>query len=352
MNSKPKVLIVDDMPENIQILMTMLMEDYAIIGATTSEKALALSKKEPYPDMILLDILMPEMNGYEICKILKDDPATKTIPIIFITGLSGIEDEAKGLDLGAVDYITKPFSRCLVKSRIRNHIELKRHRDHLQELVDKRTLQLKIAKEATIEAMGIVAENRDPETGGHIQRTKNYVKIMAQKLAEMDYSPELKNPLTLELLHISAPLHDIGKVAISDTILLKPGKLTDEEFEIIKMHTIYGEETILEAQKRLGEDEFLNIAREIAGSHHEKWDGTGYPRGLKGNDIPVSGRIMAIADVYDALISKRTYKPAFPQEKVIEIIRGESGKQFDPIVIDTFMVLKDVFLEIAHTFSD
>ena len=348
---KSTVLIVDDAPENIQVLLSTLKNDFAILVATSGEQALELSIKEPQPDIILLDIIMPVMDGYEVCKRLKDNELTKDIPVIFVTALNESEDEKKGLSLGAVDYISKPINSDLVKARVTNHIELKRHRDNLQELVDERTMQLKLAKEATIEAMGIVAENRDPETGGHIQRTKNYMRILAERLSKnQKYSSVLTTNIIEQLYH-SAPLHDIGKIAIPDKILLKPGKLNDSEIIIMKEHARIGEVTIEVTQLRLGESDFLNIAKEIAGTHHEKWDGSGYPKGLSGLEIPLSGRLMALADVYDALISKRSYKPPFEHEEVVKIIKDESGKHFDPEIVDAFLELNEEFYKIALEFT-
>lgn len=349
---KSRVLIVDDIPENIQILLSTLKDDFSILVATNGPKSIELSMNDPQPDIILLDIMMPDMDGYEVCRILKENDLTKDIPIIFVTALSESENEEKGLNLGAVDYITKPINPGLVKARVSNHLELKRHRDHLQELVDERTLQLKLANEATVEAMGIVAESRDPETGGHIQRTKNYMRILAQELSKNPKYSDLLTKSMIEKLYHSAPLHDIGKIAISDKILLKPGKLDDSEFLKMKEHSLIGEVTIADAQKRLGDSEFLNIAKEIAGTHHEKFDGSGYPNGLSGDDIPLSGRLMALADVYDALISKRSYKPPFGHEDVVEIIKNERGKHFDPDIIDIFLELHEEFYKIALEFAD
>ncbi len=300
MSTKHKVLIVDDVAENIHFLMNILKDDYSIIAATNGEKALELAHREPQPDIILLDIMMPDMDGYGVCIALKDDEVTAGIPVIFVTALGEIADETKGLQLGAVDYLTKPVIPELVKSRVFNQLELKRYRDHLEELVDQRTLQLKKSKEATIEAMGIVAEGRDPETGGHIQRTKEYVRILSEALSRREKYEAILTEEYIELIYHSAPLHDIGKVAISDNILLKPGRLTKEEFDQMKEHAAIGEATIKDAQGRLGEVQMLDVAREIAGGHHEKWDGSGYPRGLQGEQIPLSARIMALADVYDA----------------------------------------------------
>ncbi len=349
---KSRVLIVDDTPESIDILLNALKDDFSVIAANNGRKAIERASKEPIPDIILLDVMMDGMDGYEVCKTLKSNIETKDIPIIFVTALGESKDELKGLQLGAVDFITKPINPNLVKSRVHNHLELKRHRDHLQELVDERTLELKQSKEAAIEVMGIVAESRDPETGGHIQRTKNYVRILAEKLAE---NPKYKDILTkdmIELIYHSAPLHDLGKVAISDNILLKPGPLTAEEFETMKTHTTIGENTISITQKRFADSEFLSIAKEIAGSHHERWDGTGYPRGLKGDVIPLSGRIMALADVYDALVSRRTYKEPIIHSEVVQMIKDERGTHFDPDLVDTFLQLQNEFRGIAMEFTD
>ena len=350
MLEKQRILIVDDVPENIQVLLSTLKNDFAILVATSGEKAIDLAFKEPQPDLILLDIMMPVMDGYEVCRILKADDKTKKIPIIFVTALTGSDDEAIGLHLGAVDYITKPINPDLVKARITNHLELKRHRDNLEELVNERTLELKLAKEATREAMGIVAENRDPETGGHIQRTKNYMLILAKTLA---LNPKYTDILTedmIETLYSSAPLHDIGKVAISDRILLKPAKLESNEFDIMKQHASIGENTIDTAQNRIGKNEFLDIAKQMAASHHEKYDGTGYPRGLSGDKIPLCGRLMALADVYDALISRRTYKAPISHSKVVDIIKNERAKHFDPDVVDAFLNSSEEFREVAIEF--
>lgn len=346
------VLIVDDIAENIKVLLNTLKGLFSIQVATNGQKAIEIASTAPLPDLILLDIMMPEMDGYEVLRRLKANPVTEKIPVIFVTALNEIDQELKGLQLGAVDYIIKPINPDLVISRVCNHLELKRHRDQLQELVDEKTRQLKIAQEGAVEAMGIVAENRDPETGGHILRTKNYVKILAEQLSN---SPKYQNALTdekIEYLYHAAPLHDLGKVAITDTILLKPEGLTSDEFEVMKTHTTIGEKTIESVQARLGATGFLSTARDIAGTHHEHYDGTGYPRGLKGDEIPLCGRIMALADVYDALISKRCYKMPIKHSEAVEMIASEKGKQFDPDVVDAFLELQEVFRETALEFSD
>ncbi|OOZ40498.1 two-component system response regulator [Solemya pervernicosa gill symbiont] len=352
MNLRPKILIVDDVTENIHFLMNILKDDYSINAATSGEKALELARKSSPPDLILLDIMMPGMDGYEVCATLKADKETAGIPIIFVTSLDEVSDESKGLHLGAVDYLTKPVIPELVKSRVFNQIELKRYRDHLEVLVDQRTTQLKVSKEATIEAMGIVAENRDPETGGHIQRTKEYVRLLSEALATRAKYRGRLTDRNIELIYHSAPLHDLGKVAISDSILLKPGKLTKDEFEVMKHHTTIGENTILLTQQRLPETQMLDVAREIAGGHHEKWNGLGYPRGLKGDMIPLSARMMALADVYDALISRRPYKEPMLHSEVYPMILEGAGSHFDPDVVEAFIEQVDYFKATSEQIVD
>jgi putative two-component system response regulator len=347
-----KVLLVDDNTSNLQLLHeTLDGMGYKLLIAKNGKSALAIAAKAN-PSLILLDIMMPEMDGYEVCRRLKADENTSRIPVIFITALADEEDEAKGLDLGAVDYITKPIKPELVRARVRNHLELKRHRDQLESLVQERTRRLALTQAVTIEGLATLAEYRDPETGGHIKRTQNYVKALAVKLKEHPRFREELQDDTIELLYISAPLHDLGKVGVRDSVLLKAGRLTDEEFEEMKKHTIYGEEALRITEQKLGGDSFLHCAREIAYTHQEKWDGTGYPQGLKGDEIPLAGRLMALADVYDALISKRVYKPPFPHEKAVEIIVEGKGRHFDPDIVDAFLELEATFRNIALTFAD
>lgn len=347
-SSAPKVLIVDDVPENLHILMEVLKSDYIVVAAKNGEKALLLAETTPQPDVILLDVMMPGMDGYEVCLKLKANPATWSIPVIFITALSDAEDEARGLAVGGVDFISKPFKPALVKARVRSHLELKRHKDRLEEMVAERTRELALTQDVTIMTMASLAETRDPETGSHILRTQHYVKLLAQTLQHHPrFAAELSDA-AIELLFKSAPLHDIGKVGVPDHILLKPGKLTDEEFKEMKKHCGYGWNAIKAAQKHLGSNSFLRYAGEIAFTHHEKWDGTGYPRGLKGEEIPLSGRLMALADVYDALTSKRVYKAAFSHETTLDIIRDGVGKHFDPDVAEAFFACADEFKRIAE----
>lgn len=358
---KPTILVVDDTPDNLMLISELLRDTYRVKVATNGPKALQVAESGNPPDLILLDIMMPDMDGYEVCQILKNQERTENIPIIFLTARTDPADEQKGLELGAVDYISKPISPPLLSARVRNHLLVKGQADFLRDRaawleaeVQSRTSDVQRIKEVAIVAMASLAETRDNETGNHIRRTQNYVKSLAEKLCHHpDFSSELDED-TVDLLYKSAPLHDIGKVGIRDDILLKPGKHTPEEFEIMKTHAVLGAEAIMVAEDALGDNEssFLRYAREIALTHHEKWDGSGYPGGLKGEDIPLSGRLMAVADVYDALISKRIYKPAFPHDKAMEIIKQGQGTHFDPRIVDALFEIEDTFVSIAEQFAD
>jgi len=349
--SEQKVLIVDDTKANIDVLVDTLEDTYVLSIATDGRTALEVVKEDK-PDLILLDIMMPEFDGYDVCRALKENDDAKDIPVIFLTAMNLDENEEMGLDLGAVDYITKPFNPKLVKARVKNHLQLKMNQDHLEVIVKQRTKQLELTQDVIISSMGMLAEYRDPETGGHIKRTQNYVKVLAKHLkSRQKYKYFLKGD-AIELLYKSAPLHDVGKVGVPDSILLKPGSLTEDEFTEMRKHAIYGKEVLSAAQRELGGDSFLKYAEEIAYTHHEKWDGTGYPLGLSGDEIPVSGRLMAIADVYDALISRRVYKPPFTHEKAKIIIHEGRGSHFDPVMVEAFMELEDIFKQIALKFAD
>ncbi|MBY0572312.1 MAG: two-component system response regulator [Undibacterium sp.] len=357
---KQVILIVDDTPDNITLLSALLKDKYRIKIATNGVKAIAVASMQPSPDLILLDVMMPEMDGYETCRRLKQEPSTAEIPIIFLTAKSQVSDEEMGLSLGAVDYISKPVSPPIVLARVATQLNLVRARYLLQDqnknleyLVQDRTRKLAKMQDAIIMAMASLAETRDNETGNHIRRTQNYVAALARHLRHLPrFSAELTEQ-NIDLLYKSAPLHDIGKVGIPDNILLKPGKLDSDEFEIMKLHTTYGRETILSVERYLGEsNEFLRFAREITYSHQEKWDGSGYPENLVGNAIPISARLMAVADVYDALISKRVYKPAFSHQEAVDIMRKGRGTHFDPEMLDVFMRIADEFKEIAQRFKE
>ncbi len=347
-----RILVIDDTPENIHILMEILKDQYDVSVAINGERALKIAAMDMPVDLILLDIMMPEMDGYEVFSKLKANPKTANIPVIFVTSLAAVEDEARGLDMGAVDYISKPFNPALVRARVKNHLELKNYRDKLEYMVREKTNELMITRDVTIETLGSLAEFRHLETGNHIKRTMNYVRLLAEKLQDHPNYKEFLDDETIEHLWKSAPLHDIGKVGVPDSILMKPGKLTPEEYTVMQKHAVYGRDALAGAASKLGPNSFLSIAQEMAYTHHEKWDGTGYPQGLISTSIPVSGRLMAVADVYDALITRRVYKPAFSQHETVDIIANDSGKAFDPDIIRVFLKYADRFYRIALDFAD
>jgi putative two-component system response regulator len=356
--SNNSVLVVDDTDLHIEILACALGNEYNIISASDGKSALELIANNP-PDLVLLDIMMPGVDGYEVCRLLKSDPETRDIPIIFLSAMTSLQDKTKGFELGAVDYITKPFEIREVRARVKTHLTnklakkiLESQKNFLEEKIRERTLELSLTQEVTIECMASLAETRDPETGGHIKRTKEYVRELARNLQNHPRFSSYLNDNTIDLLYKSAPLHDIGKVGVPDSILLKPAELTPDEWVEMKKHTLYGRNALRVAENQLGKDSFLRYAREIAYSHHEKWDGSGYPEGLSGDEIPICGRLMAVADVYDTLISKRVYKVPFPHTKAVNIIENDKGKSFDPHLVDVFLDLADKFRNIAMAFVD
>ena len=354
------VLVVDDTPDNLSLMGGLLRDHYHVKVANQGEKALKIAQGEQPPDLILLDIMMPGMDGYEVCRRLKANLHTRDIPVIFLTARADMEDERQGLALGAVDYITKPISPPILLARVATHLALKASADflrdksaYLEREVALRTLEVQAIQDVTIMAMTSLAETRNNETGNHIRRTQLYVKALAEHLRDHPRFAHLLTDRMIDLLYKSAPLHDIGKIGIPDAILLKPGKLTVQEFEIMKTHTTLGRNAIEEAERRLGmRVAFLSVSKEIAYSHQEKWDGSGYPEGLKGDAIPVSARLMAVADVYDALISKRVYKPAFPHEQACATIVKGRGTHFDPDMVDAFVEIAQDFLRISQRYPD
>ena len=357
---KQLVLLVDDTAENLHLLNGLLKDHYKTRIANNGERALKAAAQDPKPDLILLDIMMPGMDGFEVCRRLKADPATASVPVIFLTAKAQVEDEEMGFSVGCVDYITKPISPPIVLARVRTHLTLKAasdfmrdKSDYLESEVAKRTREVQTVQDVTIMAMASLAETRDNETGNHIRRTQLYVKALAKQLqSHPKYGPHLDDR-TIEMLHKSAPLHDIGKVGIPDAILMKAGKHTPQEFEVMKTHTTLGRDAILEAEKLIdAPSTFLRFAREIAHYHQEKWDGSGYPEGLAGEAIPLSARLMALADVYDALISKRVYKPSYSHDEAVEMIRQGSGTHFDPAMVEAFLGIQDEFREIAVRYVD
>jgi len=354
------LLVVDDIPENLAVLAELLAPSYRVLVANSGSRALRLARSEPRPDLILLDVMMPNMDGYAVLGQLRENPATAELPVIFVTALTTVEDEQRGFDLGAVDYITKPIRPPIVLARVKAQLELKQARDWLKDKnavleseVDARMGEIKLIQEVSIRALARLAETRDPETGNHILRTQSYVRALAVSLRTHPRFSAWLTHDTIDLLAKSAPLHDIGKVAIPDHILLKPGKLTAEEWEIMKTHARRGAEAIEQAERDAVKPvAFLAIAKEIAHWHHEKWDGGGYPDGLTDDAIPISARLMALADVFDALISRRVYKPPMPYEQAREIIVSERGRHFDPNVVAAFLQVFDEFVAIAERYGD
>jgi len=360
LNEPATILVVDDTPANLSLMTGLLRDEYKVKAAIDGEKALRIVHSDTPPDLILLDIMMPGMDGYEVCRQLKASPQTRDIPVIFLTAKSGVEDEKLGLELGAVDYITKPISPPIVMARVRNHLMLKASADflrskadYLEQEVARRTAEVVAIQDVTIMAMASLAETRDSDTGNHIRRTQHYVKALAVKLQDHPKFSAMLDERYIAMLFKSAPLHDIGKVGIPDRILLKPGKLTPDEFELMKTHTTLGRDAIHSAERQLGmKVEFLTVAKEIAYSHQEKWDGSGYPEGLKGEQIPLSARLMALADVYDALISRRIYKEGMSHEQAMAIIDEGRGTHFDPDIVDTFLSVHEAFRDIAQRYGD
>ena len=357
---KATVLVVDDTPDNLSLMSGLLKDDYKVKVANNGEKALKIAGADNPPDLILLDIMMPGMDGYEVCRHLKSDPKTRDIPVIFLTAKAAVEDEKMGLELGAVDYITKPISPPIVMARVKTQLTLKASADflrdknaYLESEVEKRSREVAAIQDVTILAMASLAETRDSDTGNHIRRTQFYVKALAEKLQTHPRFSRFLTERNIATLFKSAPLHDIGKVGIPDRILLKPGRFEPHEFEIMKSHTQLGYDAIEHAETSLGMNvEFLSMAKEIALYHQEKWDGSGYPEELSGDDIPIPARLMALADVYDALISRRVYKDGMPHEKAVQIIVESKSSHFDPDIVDAFVEIQEDFRVIAKRYAD
>ena len=330
------VFIVDDSDTNLMAAKTALEGAYKTLALPSAAKMFKLLEKIT-PDLILLDLDMPEMDGFQAMSNLKADEKLKPIPVIFLTAKHDAESEIQGFEMGAIDFINKPFSAPVLIKRIETHIETDR-------LIKESQQAVRDMHNATISVIADVVENRDKGTGGHIERTQAYLEILVKELLRTGtYSNEILN-WDMTLLLPSAQLHDVGKINISDLILNKPEKLTEEEFAIIKQHCASGERIIDEIINRTKDDGFLCHAKKFAGYHHEKWDGTGYPRGLSGEGIPLEGRIMAIADVYDALVSERPYKKPFTHEQAVEIIKKDSGTHFDPKIVEVFLNAAEDFL--------
>ena len=371
-NRQKVILIVDDTPANLDVLFEVLSPFYKVLGAPSGARALEIAGSVSVLDLILLDVMMPGMDGYEALHRLRQVPRFVDIPVIFITALSSSHDEERGFQLGAVDYVTKPINPPTVLARIKVHLELKAARDQLSRInedleqeVTRRMRENLLIQELNVRALACVAEARDNETGNHITRTSAYVEQLALELSGHERFQSALNPQQINIMVKAAPLHDIGKVGIPDAILLKPGPLTDDEFTVMKTHPSIGADAITRAMEQAASGDmrevadgspgafgFLHVARDIVLGHHERWDGTGYPARLAGDAIPVSARLMALADVYDALRSARVYKAAMPHDKACSIISEGRATHFDPAVVDAFEARHSTFATIASKFAD
>ena len=360
MASRPTILLVDDTPQNLMVLGGLLQPHYEIRVATSGARALEAAVIEPRPDLILLDVMMPEMDGYEVLKRLRTQPGCDSVPVIFVTAMDTSEDEEHGFELGAVDYITKPVVPAIVLARVRTHLELKQARDRLagqnvwlEHEVARRMSENLLIQDLNVRALACLAEARDNETGNHILRTQNYVELLAKRLSTHERFAAALAGTQLDMVVQAAPLHDIGKVGIPDGILRKPGPLDAEEWLVMRTHPTIGANAILEAGRDAGRPiDFLEIARDMVAGHHERYDGSGYPLGLAGDDIPLPARLMAIADVFDALLSRRVYKGAKSFEDACAMIIAERGRHFDPDVVDAFLATRTILRDIAERWSD
>ena len=338
------IMLVDDIPVNMMILESILEDEYNVVMANRGDLALSLMAGEARPDLVLLDIAMPEMDGFEVLARMHEDNELAGIPVIFVTGEVDVYSEERGLKMGAVDYIKKPYVPEIIFVKIRNHLENKKLRDNLENAVAERTKELIAAHEAVIPGMSLLSESRDKVTGAHILRIKMLTQILTDRILEQ--RPDLLDPVTAEMIKTYAPLHDVGKVSVPDAVLKKEGVLTSDEFEQIKEHATGGGELLRQIADFLpSEKQYLNVAIDIAVHHHERFDGTGYPHGLKRNEIPIAARIVSVVDVYDALRSPRQYKPSFTHGESMEIIiKGDKKtrpEHFDPIVLKAFIELQE-----------
>jgi putative two-component system response regulator len=363
---KNSVLVVDDEITNLSLVAGLLREHYQVKVAKDGQRALQLALREQ-PDLILLDIMMPGLDGYEVCRQLKSDALTRHIPVIFLTSQTEVENEELGLELGALDYITRPIRPGILLSRVRAHLAdanasrtIRINNEYLEFEVAKRAKQLTAMQDVTILAMASLSETRDTDTGNHLRRTQHYVRLLALRMRSKGAYADYLSDEVVNLLYRCAPLHDIGKVGIPDRILLKPGKYTDEEYAVMKRHPSLGRDALERAQKVAGTAanqlggpaDFFEIAKELVYSHHEKWDGSGYPQGLVRGEIPISARLMSIADVYDALISPRIYKPGMSHAKAATIIEQGRGSFFAPELVDAFHHLSAEFQAVAYRYAD
>jgi len=348
---RKRVILVDDNPINLKLARNTLMGKYDVFTVPSAEKLFELLEKT-LADLILLDVMMPEMSGYDAIKVLKSNPRTANIPVIFLTSKSDTNSELEGFIHGAVDYVSKPFSPQLLLKRVDVHVlvesqkkELEHINKNLQQLVDEKTMEIQSLQNAILKTMSNLVEYRDDVTGNHVERSELLLRLLTEEMIRQNvYADEVKN-WDFKFFPQSAQLHDVGKIAIKDDILLKPAKLTVDEFNEMKKHTFFGEKVIEKIQESAMESVFLTHAKIMAGTHHEKWDGSGYPRGIAGLEIPLQGRLMAIVDVYDALVSERPYKKPFSQDQSLKIIKEGSGVHFDPALVEIFTAAVQHFPE-------
>jgi len=360
LQGRPTVLAVDDTPANLTLLSQLLGPHFRVQLAVNGSKALELAQRRP-PDLILLDVMMPEQDGYETCRRLKADTRTRDVPVIFLTALSGPEDETRGFEAGGADFVAKPFNPTTLLARVRTQLDLKAWRDALrdrnawlQRELDTRLEEVDRLRDTTLFVMVALAEFRDTDTGNHVRRTQEYVRVLAQWLVDQGHAPPDIDAATIDAIAKAAPLHDIGKVAIPDGVLLKPGPLTPEEWVVMKTHAAQGADLLQRAATRLGDraGPLLHYGIQIARSHHEKWDGSGYPDALVGEAIPLAARLMAVADVYDALISRRPYKEPMSHDAALAWISSQSGSHFDPRLVQALHAVQPRLIEIASTWHD
>ena len=362
MSQRPLVLIVDDNAENLTVLGELLQPLYQVRAANSGERALQLMQLEPLPSLILLDVMMPGLDGYAVLERLRAESRSRSVPVIFVTAMGATEDEERGLLHGAVDYITKPVRPPVLLARVAAHVELGRARERLADQnhdleleIERRMAENQRLRDIGIHALARLAETRDNETGNHLRRTREYVRQLGTQLISKPRFAQRLDAKTVDLMARSAPLHDIGKVGIPDRILCKPGKLDADEWLIMKTHAELGAEAIELAERDAGPGggvDFLHYAKDIARSHHERWDGGGYPQGLVGEAIPLAARLMALADVFDALISARVYKKAWSYDAARAHIVEQRGSHFDPDVVDAFVASFDEFCAIARRLAD
>lgn len=349
---KMQIMIIDDNVTNLNIARRALESRYEVLLIPSGEKALRLFERIT-PDLILLDVDMPEMNGFEVISRIKQSPyPVRNVPVIFVTAKSDSESEYDGLNLGAVDYITKPFSFPLLLKRVELHLQLQQYSHNLEKMVEEKTKVISELQYAIVRVMSDMVERRDGSTGHHLMRTQSYLRVLLEEVRKQKIYVDELCDMDEDLYLNASQLHDIGKMSIPDRILLKAGKLSEEEFEVMKTHAELGEEAIRCAMAGVQEIKFMEIAASFAGTHHERWDGRGYPRGLQERAIPIEGRLMAIVDVYDALISERPYKPPIPHETAKRMILQECGTHFDPLLIQVFDKVAGVFQSVAHSHQD